>query len=96
MPTCPTKRDDMATVEYLEALEAEVREAARVLRSERYYEHIDCLYELIYYLKYYQRLTESMLNGVTGHRTFKENEAETNRAHNEVDYYRFKDRDEEV
>lgn len=76
---------------YLEQIEARVIAAAHVLEGERYYEHVACLFILIEQCKHYQRLTDSMLNGVTGHRTFEDNDAETKRAQNEDDWYRYSD-----
>jgi hypothetical protein len=74
---------------YLDDLEKEVKAAADILQKERYPEYLYCLYELISTAKHYQRLTESMLNGVHGARTFEANEAENTRAHQEDDWYRF-------
>lgn len=78
----------MSRREYLDDLEAEVKAAAAVLQRERYPEYIWCLYEIIQQAKHYQRLTESMLNGMHGARSYEENEAEVNRAYNENDWYR--------
>jgi hypothetical protein len=74
---------------YLDDLEKEVKAAADILQKERYPEYIYCLYEIIHQAKHYQRLTESMLNGVTGARTFEDNEAENRRSLAEDDWYRF-------
>jgi hypothetical protein len=76
--------------DYPDMLEKEVMAAARVLLDERYYEHVDCLYEMIRLCKHYQRITESLLNQVHGARTFEECEAETDRARRENDWYRSK------
>lgn len=76
---------------YLDDLEAEVKEAAAVLQRERYPEYIWCLYELIHQAKHYQRITESLLNGSHGARTFDENEAENKRANYNNDWYRHKE-----
>jgi len=73
---------------YLDDLEAEVLAAAEVLHQERYYEHVPCLYELLERAKHYQRLTESVLNGVHCARSFEDNEKELNRATGAGDWYR--------
>lgn len=81
----------MSRQTYLDDLEAEVKAAAAILQKERYPDYIWCLYELIHQAKHYQRLTESLLNHSHGARTFEENNAETDRAHNENDWYRHKE-----
>ena len=80
---------------YLDSLEAEVRAAAGVLHKERYYEHIDCLYLLLDQAKHYQRLTEYTLSGVVGGTESKNDRAELDRATNEMDWYRYKEKENE-
>lgn len=76
---------------FLDNLVQDVVAAAEILYKERYYEHIDCLYNMIGQLKHYQRLTESMLNGIHGARSFEDNEKEVERARAADDFHRFDD-----
>ena len=75
------------TATYLDTLEKEVQAAARVLFKERYYEHVDCLYEMIRQVKHYQVIAEYSLCGVTGV-DYEKSRKEFERTRNENDYFR--------
>lgn len=83
----------MRRTEYLDDLEEGVKDAAAVLLKERYPEHIWCLYELIHQAKHYQRIAEALLNASHQAYTFEESKAESDRAVNENDWFRYHDKD---
>ena len=81
----------MSRREYLDELEAEVKEAAAILQKERYPEYIWCLYEMIHQAKHYQRIAEALLNSTHGAYSFEECTAESNRSSNENDWFRYRE-----